>query len=320
MPDSLRRFLSQKTFAFALTLAVVLLIAEAIEQPSFFDPGNAAQELATLAPFAIVAMASTPAILSGGGGLDLSIGPLATLINCIFVTWLLPHGLGGAVSIPIVLAIGAGIGAVNGVLVAVLRYQPVIATLCVFFILAGLAEKIAPTPTPAAANWTAHLGGDVGPIPGALLTIAFPILVWALLRRTAFHRLLMAVGGDDAAAFSAGVDVARIRIVAYALGGLFAAAGGMALTALLQTSSAALSTEYALIALAGVALGGTPIGGGRGGMIGSLLGAVCIFMLQQFLSSAGVSSDYLQLVYGVVLVVGIVLSTRYRSIGRRVAA
>ena len=69
-------------------------------------------------------------------------------------------------SIPIVLVIGAGIGAVNGLLVAVLRYQPVIATLCVFFILAGLADKIAPTPTPASANWTVHLGGEVGPIPG----------------------------------------------------------------------------------------------------------------------------------------------------------
>lgn len=109
------------------------------------------------------------------------------------------------------------------------------------------------------------------------------------------------------------MDVTKVRIAAYSLGGLFAAVGGIALTALLQTSSAELSTQYALVALAGVALGGTPIGGGRGGMIGSLLGALCIYMLQQFLLSAGVASDYLQLAYGALLIAGIVLSTRYRT-------
>jgi ribose transport system permease protein len=316
----MRRFATEHSFSFALTLAVVLLIAELLVQPSFFDPNNAPDELATLAPFAILAMASTPAVLSGGGGIDLSVGPLATLVNCIFISWLLPRGLGGAVSIPIMLAIGAAIGAINGMLVAVLRYQPVIATLCAFFIIVGLAEKISPNPKPAPVNWTAHLAGTVGPLPGALLTIAFPAIVWLALRRTSFHRLLMAVGGDDAAAFSAGVDVVKVRIAAYALGGLFAAVGGLALTALVQTSSASLSTQYALIALAGVALGGTPIGGGRGGMAGSLLGAICIYMLQQFLLSAGLGANYLQLVYGAMLIAGIVLSTQYRSLRSGVPA
>ncbi len=222
----MRRFVSRRTFAFALTLAVALLVAEAIAQPSFFDPGNASGELATFAPFAILAMASTPAILAGGGGIDLSVGPLATVVNCIFVIWLLPHGFGGAVSVPVMLAIGAAVGAVNGVLVAILRYQPVIATLCALFILAGLADKIAPNPTPAPHSWMVHLAGNVAFLPGALLTIAFPLLVWLALRRTAFHRLLLSVGGDDAAAFSAGVDVTKVRIAAYSLGGLFAAARG----------------------------------------------------------------------------------------------
>ena len=153
-------------------------------------------------------MASTPAILSGGGGIDLSVGPLATLVNCIFVTWLLPHGFGGAVSVPVVLAIGAGVGAINGVLVAVLRYQPVIATLCVFFILAGLAEKIAPNPTPAPQT-----GRPTSPAtsPSCQARCSRSPSRYSCGWRFGARRsiALLSVGGDDAAAFSAGVDVAR---------------------------------------------------------------------------------------------------------------
>jgi ribose transport system permease protein len=304
-------WLKRPRVPFALLLAIALLIAEIIVQPSFVRPGNWASALSVLAPFAILAMASTPAILSGGGGLDLTIGPLSTVVNCIFAAWLLPKGLGGAVSVPILLAVGAAVGAISGVLVAVLRYQPVVATLCGFFILAGFAQTIAPNPVSLPDNWTSHLAGSIGFLPGALVTIAFPLVIWALLGRTSFHRTLYAVGGDDASAYSAGIDVTRVRIMAYTLGGLFAAVGGIALTALIQTSSASVSSQYALIALAGVALGGTPIGGGRGGMVASLLGAFCIFMLQQLLSSSGVSANYQQLVYGTLLIAGVLLSMRF---------
>ena len=307
----MRSWLGGRLLPFAGAFSIVLLIAEIIVQPSFAKPGNWAGELGVFAPFAIVAMASTPSIISGGGGIDLSIGPLSTVINCIFVSWLIPHGLGGAISVPILLAIGAAVGLINGFAVAVLRYQPVVSTLCAFFILNGLANKIAPNPTTLPNNWTAHLAAGIGFFPGALLTIGFPLAVWALLRRTAFHRTLFAAGGDDASAYSTGIDITRVRIIAYTLGGLFAAVGGIALTALIQTSSASLGTQYALIALAGVALGGTPIGGGRGGLVGSLLGAFCIYMIQQLLSSAGVSSDYQQLAYGALLIVGVVLSMRF---------
>jgi ribose transport system permease protein len=314
------RHLLSSTHAFALVFAAALLVAEVIAQPSFIDPSNLPSELGTFAPFAILAMASTPSILSGGGGIDLSVGPLATMVNCMFVTWLLPHGWAAVPSVAVLLALGAALGAINGTLVAVARFQPVIATLCAFFVLSGLSEKIAPSPNPAAENWTAHLANSVGFLPGAVLTIGFPVLVWLALGRTAYLRNLMAVGGDDASAYSAGANVVAVRIGAYALGGLFAAVAGIALTAQIETSSASLATQYALIALAGVALGGTSLAGGRGGILGSLLGAACIYLLQQLLSSAGVAANYLQLVYGVLLVAGVVISSASRGRLRGAAA
>jgi ribose transport system permease protein len=304
------RLLTRPRVPFALALAIVLLIAEIVVQPSFVTPGNWAGELAVLAPFAILAMASTPSVLSGGGGIDLTIGPLSTAINCLLVTWLLPHGWGPVQSVAVLLVIGAGVGTINGVLVGKLRYQPVVATLCGYFILAGVALEIASNPSSLSTNWTSHLAGSIGFFPGPLITIAVPLILWGLLSRTSYLRTLYAVGGDDASAYSAGIDVVRVRIIAYMLGGVLAAVGGIALTALIQTSSAASSSQYALLAVAGVALGGTSFAGGRGGMFTSLLGAFCIFMITQLLSSANVGSSYEQVVYGALLIVGVVLSTR----------
>jgi ribose transport system permease protein len=299
-----------RPWTFAALLAIALLIANIVAEPNFGVPSNWPGELATLAPFAIVAMASTPSILSGGGGLDISIGPLTILANVMLIEWFLPHaGLSSAwLAIPLVTLVCAGVGALNGTLVAVLRYQPVIATLCTFFVLAGVIAKIAPNPKSAPhVGWLTDLGDKVGPVPGGLLLIAAPLAIWFALSRTSLHRNLYATGGNDATAFSAGVNVTLTRVVAYALGGVFAAIGGIALTALVQSTQSAGFAQYTLIALAAVALGGTQLGGGRGGLVASLLGACCIYLMQTLLGALSVSSSWLTFVYGALLVVGVVV-------------
>jgi ribose transport system permease protein len=304
MPD-LRRALRARPYAFALTLGVLLVIANEVSRSNYLSPGRWDEMLAAFAPFAIVAMASTPAVLVDG--IDVSVGPLTTFVSIVFISSLLPHGLGDAVvAIPIVLALGAAVGAANGVLIAIVRLPPVIATLGMFFMLGGLSLKVAPTPESATHNWTA----DLATLPGALVAIAVPVALWVVLRRTAFVRTLYAVGGDDATAFAAGVDVNAVRIAAYALGGLIAAIAGLALTSLLESADASLGTQYTLVALAAVALGGTPFGGGRGGMLGSVIGAACIFLLQDLLTSLDVSIFYLNIIYGGLLLAGVVLGSQ----------
>ena len=299
----------RRPWAFALVLAAVLLVGNVIIQPAFLDPGHWPTLLGTLAPFVLVALASTPPVLSGGGGIDISVGPLATFVNCVFVVVLIPAGLGSiATAVPLLLLIGATTGLVNGLLVVVARLQPVIATLATFFVLTGLALKLSAVPTTAPDNWTSDLAGSVGPVPGGLITMGAAALVWLALRRTPFVRTLYAVGGDDVAAFSAGVSVARVRVGAYVLAGVLATIAGIALTAVIQSSEASLATTYSLIALAGVSLGGTSFAGGRGGLLGSFLGACSIFLLQELLSASGASTNYVQFVYGLLLVVGVILS------------
>ena len=151
-----RPALLTQSWVFAGVLAVALLIANVVAQHSFLAPHYWPSLLGTLAPFVLVAFASTVPILSGGGGIDISVGPQATLTNCLLVAVLFPHGLGTPwVSIPLLLLIGAGVGLVNGLLVVVGRLQPVIATLATFFVLSGLALRLSPTPVGLeSGNWT----------------------------------------------------------------------------------------------------------------------------------------------------------------------
>lgn len=311
MPD-LRRILRARTFAFALALALVLLVANLIVLPTFGSPSNFDANLALFAPFALVAIASTPAILSGGGGLDISVGLNAGLVSNVLILYLLPSATwGGAwLAIPAVLALGAAIGFLNGFSVAILRYQPVIATLCTLFVLQGINYKIAVVPIPAPPSWLNNLSQGVGPIPGGLLLIGGPVLLWLLLQRTPFHRTLLAVGGSDATAYSSGVNVTAVRLIAYSLGGLFAAVAGIGIAALLQSTDANAGAEYILIALAAVALGGTPIGGGRGGILGAIVGAAAIFLVQNLIGALNINAYWTQVVYGLMLIVGAIIGAQ----------
>lgn len=298
--------LRRHPFAFALLLGVVLLVVNLLVSPSFLSVERLPGTLATLAPFVLVGFASTPAILSGG--IDISVGPLATFINCLFVAVLMPVGLGDwPLAIPILLLVAAAVGALNGVLVAVVRLHPVVATTGMLFVLVGLSLTFAPNPIAAPANWSEPLAGAVGVLPGAVVTMGVAALAWGLLKRTAFVPNLLATGESDVSAFGSGVNVTAIRVLAYTLGGVFAGIAGIALSALLQSSQSSLASTYALLGLAAAVLGGTSLGGGRGGLLGTFFGAVSIYLLQQLLTASGVAPSLIQFAYGLVLVVGVVL-------------
>ena len=303
------RLLRSRPYAFALVLFALLLIANIVAQPRFASPSNWPETLAIFAPFAIAALASTPAIMSGGGGIDISIGPLMTVVDMIIVAVLLPHHLGAAwIVVPVCLVIGAAVGALNGTLVTVFRFQPVVATLCMNFILTGLATQIEGGSTPQGSTWwTNDLASSFGPIPGGLITLAAVLAIWFALSRTAYLRNLYATGGDDAAAFSAGVDVTRVRIGAYTVGGLFAGVGGLALMAVLKEGEASNATMYTLVALAAVALGGTVFTGKRGSLVGTLCGAGCMYLITNVLSAARVPDTWTDAIYGGLLLISVVI-------------
>src|SRR5215467_7481786 len=301
--ESLQRAVRNYSFGFAAVLAVALLVGNITTEHGGFGLSN---QLANVAPVAIAAIASAPSII--GGGFDLSISPLIFLTNIAYVVWLAPHGLGGAVAVPIMLGLGLAVGILDGLLIIALRVQPIVVTLAMYFSLQGIDLLIAPNPVSMKnAGWIQHLAGSIGPVPGGLLTIGIPMLIWFGLRFVPYRRLLYAVGSSDATAFSSGVNVNAVRLASYALGGLFAGFGGLALTGLVSSGNASNATEYTLVAMAAIVLGGTSLAGGRGGLIGPLLGAFSIYLLQNLLATFSINPAYLQIVYGGILLVAVVL-------------
>lgn len=301
--------LARDPAALAGILFLMLLVASIIQDPIILSPRFLTGAISVAVPLVIGAMAVTPAILSGNGGMDLSIGPLMGFINVLVVTALMPAGLDAPwTAVPILLAVGLAAGAFNGWIVAVVRLQPIVATLGTYLILTGANLWLLPTPLGPVPQWLAQLSRPILGVPGPVVFVIGPVLVWLLLGRTPFLRTLLAVGGDDRVAYSAGIAVRAVRIIAYGIGGLFAAFAGLALTSLIQSADANVGAPFTLQVITAAALGGISLAGGRGSLWGSVFGALSLFLLQNLLTNYGVSVFWQQVAFGLTLIAALVLN------------
>lgn len=290
---------------FAPILLIILLAINIYLNPSRFAPASWGTLLGLAAPLIGAAVASTPAFLGGRGGIDVSVGPLMGFVNAIIVLVFI-QGLGVIspwVIVPVALLVGLAGGAVNGFLAAILRIQPIVATLGTYLVLVGVTLTILPAPTGSAPPWLLQMAGN-----WSILPLGGVFLVWWGICRLPYYDQLMAVGSDDRAAYTAGVPVTLVRFVSFAITGLFAGAAGLMLTALIGSADPAVGPTYTLIAISAVALGGVSLAGGRGSVVGAAIGAIDIFLLQSALTYLNVSTFVLQMSYGAILVLAIVLT------------
>lgn len=287
---------------FAGVLLVVLIVANAVVNPVAFDAAQIPTTVGLAAPLVLAAMAVTPAVLVGGGGIDLSVGPLMSLVGAVVIVDVIGtlHGSSPTVVIPVALGIGVASGLVTGALVALLRLQPIVATLGTYLAYTGLTLIVAPQPTGSVPSWLATMA-QTGSIP----TLAVVFVAWWLFSRTPLYEALMATGGEDRAAFVAGVPVTTVRITAYTISGLLAAIGGLSLAALLGSADPNAGAQYTLLGIAAMALGGVSLSGGRGGMFGAVVGALDVFLIQNVLTFYNMTSFIEQVVYGGILVVAV---------------
>ncbi|AMX99250.1 ABC transporter permease [Mesorhizobium ciceri] len=305
-----------RNFGFAVVLLVVLLAVNLILSPGRFQPGSWGALVGLAAPLIGAAIASTPVILAGRGGIDISVGPLMGFVNALTIQVLF---LGTGISSPLVLVpaallVGALVGAANGFLATIVRIQPIVATLGTYLILTGVTLTILPAPIGPAPAWLKALSGSLSMLPLAAMLVA-----WWLVRRTPYYDQLMAVGSDDRTAYTAGVDVTRVRFIAYVMTGILGGCAGLMLTALIGSADPNIGPTYTLIAIAAVALGGVSLAGGRGGVAGAAIGAIDIFLLQSVLTTFNVSTFVLQIAYGAILVLAVMLTALQErlAMGRR---
>ena len=299
---------------FAVVLLVILAAVNLLLNPARFHPSAWGTLIGLAAPLIGAAVASAPVILAGRGGIDISVGPLMGFVNAIVIQWLfLTLGVSSPlIIVPAALLIGALVGAANGFLATVVRIQPIVATLGTYLILAGITLTILPAPIGPAPAWLKAMAGPWSAVPLALI-----FLFWWLVRQTPYYDQLMAVGSDDRAAYTAGVPVTRVRFIAYVMTGMLAACAGLMLTALIGSADPNIGPTYTLIAIAAVALGGVSLAGGRGGLLGAAIGAIDIFLLQSVLTAFNVSTYVLQIAYGVILVVAVIMTALQERLSGR---
>ncbi|MEB0057028.1 MULTISPECIES: ABC transporter permease [unclassified Variovorax] len=261
---------------------------------------------------AIVAMAQTLVVLTGG--IDLSVGMVFVLANCLASHLVVGTPLQAAVGVIAVLAAGAACGFVNGAIIVYGRLQPIITTLATGIIYFGFSLGLRPVP-----------GGDVqadlaealtGALPGGVPTmlvvlLAVVLLVWVPYSRSVVGRAALAIGSSEAATYMSGVAIGRARIVAYTLAGFLAAVGGLLLTFVTFSgeASAAIGGVYTLNAIAAVVIGGTVLSGGAGSAIGSIFGAFTLRTIGDLLFVFDLEPLWQPLFQGVILLVAVSLGS-----------
>ena len=237
------------------------------------------------AVLALVAMAQTLVILTGG--FDLSAGMVLTMASCLASVTV--NGPPGQVALGTiaVLASGLAAGAINGAIVVLGRIQPIIATLATGAIYFGVALLLRPTPGGEVSEDLSNaLTYALGGIPTTfLLMVGILLFVWWPFRSLVVGRNCYAVGSAENAAYMSGLAIGRARFAAYSLAGILAAAAGLLLSliALSGEASASQGGFYTLNSIAAVAIGGTSLFGGSGGMIGSICGALLLRMISDLL-------------------------------------
>ncbi|MER8908532.1 ABC transporter permease [Mesorhizobium sp. M0854] len=304
--SGLRRMAARwRGVGFAAVLLVILIAVNLLLNPARFHPAAWGALIGLAAPLIGAAVASAPVILAGRGGIDISVGPLMGFVNAMVIQVLfLRLGISSPlVIVPAALLIGAIVGAANGFLATIVRIQPIVATLGTYLILTGMTLTVLPAPIGPAPGWLKAIAG-----PWSALPLALILLFWWLVRQTPYYDQLMAVGSDDRAAYTAGIPVTKVRFIAYVMTGILAACAGLMLTALIGSADPNIGPTFTLIAIAAVALGGVSLAGGRGGLAGAAIGAIDIFLLQSVLTAFNVSTYVLQIAYGAILVLAVIMT------------
>jgi ribose transport system permease protein len=296
------------TIAFLVLLAVVLLlIAVSPKHISYFDLSTISASGTTLV---LAGIGETIVVL--GGGLDLSPGAVISLVNVVLVTQLGSSTLGvvpyTALATAIALGSGAGVGAINGLLVSYLRLPSIIVTLATMFVTQGLALLILKFPGGSVSGDFANLLvgdaiADLLPVP--ILIIAIAVLAWLYLKRLRFGIGLYSIGSDASAARASGVDVRLIRFLSFLVAGVFFGAAGLFITANAGSGDPLIGTPFLLKVFTAVVLGGTVIGGGRGGAIGTVFGALTLTIVVDIFLVMGVRTYYVPIVEGAILLVAV---------------
>jgi simple sugar transport system permease protein len=293
---------------------LIMIVVFATLSPVFLTSGNLLNVLRQAAPILIVAVAMTFVITTGG--IDLSVGSTVALINALAAIFL-QAGIPWPLVVIALFAIGGAIGVLQGWFIAFQGIQPFIVTLAGLSTLRGIALLMT-------AGFSIPIATDLGfvligrgwfagvPAP-AWIAVAVAILGFLALAHMRFGRYVVAIGANQEAARRAGIPTRRIILLVYALTGLASAGAGIIIAARLGSGSSNAAVGFELEVIAAVVLGGTSLMGGRGSILGTILGALTIAVIGNGLILSHVSPFFTQIVTGAIILLAVWLNAKVFS-------
>ena len=302
----------------ALVITILLIVVGQIVSPGFGSYNQVLAMLRVASFLGFIAIGQTIVILSGGDGIDLSVGKVATL-GAIVASKIMEGSNDNLVlGILIPLAVGCAIGFFNGLGILLLRIPPFVMTLGMSGVVTGLilAYTGGVAGGRSAPALTALVNGRwLFNIPGVLyLWVIATILVTIFLRRTWTGWNIFAVGANRTAARLSGIPVTRTVLLSYVLSGLFAVVGGLMLLGYTETVFLNLADNLTLPSVAAVVIGGTLVAGGIGGYVGSAIGAVLLTVLSSFLTTINMPESGRIIINGAVLILLLAVYGRQRKL------
>ena len=303
-----------------LLLLAALCVVVAIASPQFLSVTNVQNVARLVGTYGMFSIGVGIVIITGG--IDLSVGSICALLGVLLSMMLVEWGWPAAVAVAAVIALGACLGAAHGLLVARLRLQPFIVTLCGLLLYRGAARYIANDSTKGFGTgegfeWVRTLAsGSVGGVPMPfVLLCAVAGLAWVLLHRSVFGRHLFAIGHNAAAAHYSGVNTRAVITWAYILSGILAAFSAIVIAFYTNSiSPASHGNFYELYAIAAAVVGGCSLRGGEGSVVGIVMGAALLQVLRNLVNLLDIPGSLDFAVMGAVILIGAITDQLF---GRR---
>ncbi len=298
----------------------ILLSAAAMRGPNLISSNGLGSAIIVAAPLILATYALTIIVMAGRGAIDLSIGPLIGFIN----VGLIQLQTLGLIESPIAFflyALGVGVAyqLLLGLIIIFVRVQPIIVSLSGYLALVGLNLIILPRPGGVAPEWMLSWGSGTSIFSPVLAILVIATIAWYLLASTAFFSHLRLMGSDERAAYTSGVKINFVRLGAHVIAGLYAGLAAICFTSLISSGDPTQGTTFTLLAVTALVLGGANLAGGRGGAIGSLFGAMNIYLITFLLGTFNFSifqSFVTDLSYGSILVLSLLISLALPQIQR----
>jgi len=301
---TLRRVIRDRPLIPLVVLLVLLVVVLELAKPGIVNGNWLATTVRTAVPLMILAACQTLAMLTGG--IDLSVGAIASMAAFLMAT--LTTGQGPIVAILVAFVAAAIAGVVNGIGIGVIKVHPLIMTLGMSLVLLGLMSVYqllmvqSGTLVPDAIIWLGN-GISLGFVPNSLVVfVPLAALIVVALRRSGFGRLLYAVGDNPVAARLAGTRVWQVLLALYILSAVLAAVAGILVAGIANTATVSLVEQSVLPSLAAAVIGGTSIMGGRGGFGGTIVGALILTVLTTLLTVLEMPEAVRQVLFGAIIV------------------